>query len=141
MADNPLSQEVEKQQEKARQQQGAQPKAPEPEPPALGTGDAPSDYAALLRRIRDVDNLKLEIKQMQQQMNVAKQKIAQLEPYVQSLEQAVAERDQQLDELRASSGSRQLMATLKKRDETIAKLQQALQNKHKELEDLRTGRR
>lgn len=122
MAENPLAQDDSKKQEAESQ-------------------DSPSDYAALLRRIRDVDNLKLEIKQLQADLIKTRSKIEQLEPYAQSLEQAVAERDQQIEELRSVSGSRQLMATLKKRDETIARLQQALQAKHKELEDLKGGRR
>ena len=119
MAENPLAQDDSKKQEAESQ-------------------DSPSDYAALLRRIRD---LKLEIKQLQADLNKTRSKIEQLEPYAQSLEQAVAERDQQIEELRSVSGSRQLMATLKKRDETIARLQQALQAKHKELEELKGGRR
>ena len=122
MAENPLAQDDSKKQEAESQ-------------------DSPSDYAALLRRIRDVDNLKLEIKQLQADLNKTRSKIEQLEPYAQSLEQAVAELDQQIEELRSVSGSRQLMATLKKRDETIARLQQALQAKHKELEELKGGRR
>ena len=118
MAENPLAQDDKNKQEAAPQ-------------------DSPSDYAALLRRVRDVDNYKLEIQQMQLTLRNAENKIAQLEPYVQSLEQAVAERDQQLEELRGASGSRQLMATLKKRDETIARLQSALQAKHREVEELK----
>ena len=104
-------------------------------------GDASSDYAALLRRIRGVDNLKLEVNQLQIKLKNAENRIGQLEPYIQSLEQTIAERDQQLEEMRGASGSRGLMAALKKKDETIQRLQQALQNKHREIEDLKTGRR
>jgi predicted RNase H-like nuclease (RuvC/YqgF family) len=104
------------------------------------TDDAPSDYAALLRKIRDTENLVLEITQLRMKISASEAKIAQMEPYVQSLEQAIAERDQQLDELRSVSGARALMATVKKKDETIARLQQALQTKHREVEELRARR-
>ena len=110
------------------------------DPNATEFGDAPSDYSALLRRIRSVDNLNLEINQLRIKLTATESKIAQLEPYIQSLEQTVAERDQQLDELRSVSNTRNLMATLKKKDENIARLQQALQNKHQELEQLKAKR-
>lgn len=102
--------------------------------------DSPSDYAALLRKIRDVENLGLEINQLRIKLGNYESRLAQMEPYIQSLEQGIAERDKQLEELRSATGTRNLMASLKKKDETIAKLQQALQTKHRELEELRTRR-
>jgi predicted RNase H-like nuclease (RuvC/YqgF family) len=107
-----------------------------PEEPIFN--DSPSDYAALLRRVRDAENLKLEINQLQIKIRNHESKLSQMEPYVQSLEQAVAERDAQIEELRAASGTKNIMSALKARDETIARLQQALQNKHRELEEIKT---
>ena len=101
--------------------------------------DAPSDYAALFRSIRNTENLKLEIHQLRTQMKTAQQRITTLESQVQSYEQAIQERDAKLEELSSQVGdkSKGLVGVLKQKDETIARLQASLQNKHRELEDIK----
>ena len=102
--------------------------------------DAPSDYAALFRSIRNTENLKLEIHQLRTQMKVAQQRIATLESQVAAYETAVQERDAKIEEFNSQVGdkSKGLVSMLKQKDETIARLQASLQNKHRELEELKT---
>jgi predicted RNase H-like nuclease (RuvC/YqgF family) len=101
--------------------------------------DAPSDYAALFRSIRNTENLKLEIHQLRTQMKAAQQQISTLENQVQTYEQAIQERDAKIEELGSQVGdkSKGLVSMLKQKDETIARLQASLQNKHRELEELK----
>ncbi|MFA6451068.1 MAG: hypothetical protein WCX65_16450 [bacterium] len=102
--------------------------------------DAPSDYAALFRSIRNTENLKLEIHQLRAQMKVAQQRVLQLESQIAGFEAAVQERDAKLEELNSAVGdkSKGLVSMLKQKDETIARLQMSLQNKHRELEELKS---
>ncbi len=101
--------------------------------------DAPSDYAALFRNIRNTENLKLEIHQLRNQIKNAQTRIATLEQQVQNYEQLVQERDAKIEELSSQVGdkSKGLVSMLKQKDETIARLQASLQNKHRELEELK----
>jgi predicted RNase H-like nuclease (RuvC/YqgF family) len=101
--------------------------------------DAPSDYAALFRNIRNTENLKLEIHQLRMQMKTAQQRITTLEAQVQAYEQAIQERDAKIEEFSSQVGdkSKGLVGILKQKDETILRLQASLQNKHRELEELK----
>lgn len=101
--------------------------------------DAPSDYAALLKNVRNTENLKLEIHQLRNQMKSAQARIMSLEQQVQQYEEAIQERDAKLEELSSKVGdkSKGLVSMLKQKDETIARLQASLQAKHRELEEVK----
>ncbi|MEW5946446.1 MAG: hypothetical protein AB1742_09630 [bacterium] len=102
--------------------------------------ESPSDYAALLRGVRERENLKLEIHQLQNTLNEAQKRIAELESYTAHLEKNVEERDAALEELRSSVADKNkgLLARVRQQEETIARLQNALQAKHRELEGERS---
>ena len=102
--------------------------------------DAPSDYAALFRSIRNTENLKLEIHQLRTQLKAAQQRVVTLESQIQGYEQAIQERDARIEEFTSggSDKSKGLVGMLKQKDETITRLQASLQNKHRELEELKT---
>ena len=101
--------------------------------------DAPSDYAALLRSVRDTENLKLEIHQLQNQLKTANSRIMSLEQQVASYEESIRERDEKLEELQGqvADKSKGLVSMLRQKDETIQRLQASLQNKHRELEEVK----
>ena len=101
--------------------------------------ESPSDYAALLRGVRERENLKLEIHQLQLRLTEAQNRVQELEEYKETLEKAIAERDNALEELRnqITDKSKGLLVRLRQQEETIARLQSALQAKHKELEEER----
>ncbi|HOX29508.1 MAG TPA: hypothetical protein PLQ76_10185 [bacterium] len=102
--------------------------------------DAPSDYAALLRSVRNTENLKLEIHQLKGQIKNAQLRIQTLEQQSANYEQAIQERDAKIEELTSQIGDKGkgLVPMLKQKDETIARLQATLQAKHRELEELKT---
>ena len=100
---------------------------------------APIDYAALLRSVRDSESLKLEIHQLQNQLKTSSSKIMMLEQQVASMTQGITERDEKIEELQGQVGdkSKGLVSKLKQKDETIQRLQAALQGKHREIEELK----
>lgn len=105
--------------------------------------ESPSDYAALLRGVRERENFKLEINQLQNKQVESDAQIARLEEQLRLYEQAVAERDAALEDLKnqIASKNKSLLGRVREQDETIARLQTALQNKHRELEEMRGGKK
>jgi predicted RNase H-like nuclease (RuvC/YqgF family) len=101
--------------------------------------DSPSDYAALFRSIRNTENLKLEIHQLRTQLKAAQQRVITLESQMAGFEQAIQERDARIEEFNSTVGdkSKGLVSMLKQKDETITRLQASLQNKHRELEEIK----
>jgi predicted RNase H-like nuclease (RuvC/YqgF family) len=101
--------------------------------------DAPSDYAALLRNVRNTENLKLEIHQLRNQIKTFQTRVMSLEQQVQQYEQAIQERDAKIEEFSSQVGdkSKGLLTMLKQKDETINRLQASLQSKHRELEEVK----
>ena len=99
-----------------------------------------SDYASLMREVRDTEGLKLEIRRLNIDLKEARDKLSAIEPEVIQLRQGVMERDAVIEDLRSSSGdrNRNIDDKMKQKDETIARLQAALQAKHRELEELRS---
>ena len=57
-------------------------------------------------------------------------------------EEALRERDERLEDLQNQVGdkSKGMLAKLKQKDETIQRLQQSLQNKHRELEEFKASK-
>ncbi len=100
---------------------------------------APSDYSALLKSVRNTENLKLEIHQLRNQIKTAQTRVITLEQQVKTFEESIKERDTKIEELSSQVGDKGkgLVSMLKQKDETIARLQASLQNKHRELEDLK----
>ena len=102
--------------------------------------DATSDYASLMRDVRNTESMKNEIRRLTLELRDVQNRLAQTEQRSAALERTLAERDAALEEMRGATGDRgkYLDDKMKQKDETIARLQSALQAKHRELEDVKT---
>jgi predicted RNase H-like nuclease (RuvC/YqgF family) len=97
-----------------------------------------SDYAALMREVRNSEGMKLEIHRLKAELKDTKELLAQTDAEATALRAALQERDTIIEELRSAGSARGgVEERIKQRDDTIARLQAALQAKHRELEDLK----